>query len=116
MPEQVANVLPFKSVPTLGVEDVAGRVNDQPDNWQLLDVRSQSEVAGGVIAGSMHIYVGHIPVKLDTLPSDKHYTVMCASGARATVAASVLLNSGFRNVDVFMGSMGAWKNAGHSVD
>lgn len=116
MPEQVANALPFKSVPTLGVEDVAGRVNDQPDNWQLLDVRSQSEVAGGVIAGSMHIYVGHIPVKLDTLPSDKHYTVMCASGARATVAASVLLNSGFRNVDVFMGSMGAWKNAGHSVD
>ncbi len=115
MPAWAANALPFESVPTIGVEEVARRVNDQPDNWQLLDVRSRSEVEGGVIAGSKHIYVGHIPVKMEGLSSDKRYTVMCASGARATVAASVLLSKGLRNIDVFMGSMGAWRNAGHVV-
>ena len=115
MPAWAANGLAFESVPTLAVEDVAQRVEEQPDNWQLLDVRSHSEVEGGVIAGANHIYVGHVPEKVDSLSADTHYTVMCASGARATVAASVLLNNGIRNVDVFMGSMGAWQNAGHSV-
>lgn len=115
MPEWAANALSFESVRTLEVEEVARRVNDQPENWQLLDVRSQSEVESGVIAGAKHIYVGHVPVEMDSLSSDKHYTVMCASGARATVAASVLLANGFKNVDVFLGSMGAWRNAGLSV-
>ncbi|WP_148862195.1 MBL fold metallo-hydrolase [Marinobacter fonticola] len=115
MPGWAANGLSFESIPAIGVEDVARRVNEKPDNWQLLDVRSQSEVEGGVIDGSKHIYVGHIPVEMDALSSDKHYTVMCASGARATVAASVLLSKGVKNVDVFMGSMGAWKKAGYSV-
>jgi hydroxyacylglutathione hydrolase len=41
---------------------------------------------------------------------------MCASGARATVAASILLRRGFHNVDLFLGSMGAWKSQGYDVD
>jgi hydroxyacylglutathione hydrolase len=32
---------------------------------------------------------------------------MCGSGARATIAASVLLRLGFHHVDVFLGSVGA---------
>ncbi|WP_166259349.1 MBL fold metallo-hydrolase [Marinobacter salicampi] len=110
-----ANDRPFESVPAISVESIASRVNEQPENWQLLDVRSQSEVESGMIPGSKHLYVGHVPAELEALSKDKHYTVMCASGARATVAASVLLNNGFKNVDVFMGSMGAWQSAGHSV-
>jgi hydroxyacylglutathione hydrolase len=41
---------------------------------------------------------------------------MCGSGARATIAASVLLRAGFDKVDLFLGSMGAWKSVGFSTE
>lgn len=112
MPAWAANALPFESIPALAVEEVARRVNNHSDDWQLLDVRAQSEVQDSMIPGAKHIYIGHVPTQLETLTSDNHYTVMCASGARATIAASILLKNGFKNVDVFMGSMGAWKKSG----
>ncbi|WP_228242786.1 rhodanese-like domain-containing protein [Porphyrobacter sp. GA68] len=36
---------------------------------------------------------------------------MCASGMRATVAAGWLASRGFGKLDVYLGSMGAWKAA-----
>lgn len=115
MPGWAARALPFETVPVIGVDEVARRVKERSDGWQLLDVRAQSEVESGMVAGAKHVYVGHLPVEVDALRRDRHYTVMCASGARATVAASVLLNNGFASVDVFLGSMGAWEQAEHAV-
>ena len=37
---------------------------------------------------------------------------MFPSGARATIAASLLLRAGFSRVDLFLGSLQAWKKAG----
>lgn len=115
IPGWAANALSFGTAPAIGVGEVSQRVNQQPDGWQLLDVRSETEVSDGMIEGAKHLYVGHVLAEIDTLPRDVHYTVMCASGARATVAASVLLSQGFKRVDVFMGSMGAWRSEGHAV-
>jgi hydroxyacylglutathione hydrolase len=36
---------------------------------------------------------------------------MCASGMRASVAAGWLASKGFEHLDIYLGSMGAWKNA-----
>jgi len=115
IPGWAANALPFDTTPVIGVDEVSQRVHRQPDDWQLLDVRSETEVSDGMIEGAKHLYVGHVLAEIDTLPRNVHYTVMCASGARATVAASVLLSQGFNRVDVFMGSMGAWRSEGHAV-
>lgn len=104
-----ATANPFRSVTVIDAADVASRISKQSDNWTLLDVRSKSEIESGVIRGSLHIYVGELLNQLETLERNRHYTVMCASGARATIAASILLQAGFQNVDVFLGSMGAWK-------
>ena len=59
---------------------------------------------------------GALPAEVQNLPKDKRYTVMCASGARATVAASVLMRHGFDSVALFLGSMGAWKSRGYETD
>lgn len=90
-------------------ECVRKRVNSSKDNWLLLDVRSKDEFEQGHINGAMHQYVGHIKSCLGELDADKEYTVMCGSGARATIAASILQANKFKNVDVFLGSMGAWR-------
>lgn len=110
-----AAALPFRSTPVVDVETVAGRVNEQPNGWTLLDVRGASEVAEGIIEGAETVYVGELPQQLERLDRERRTTVMCASGARATIAASLLLRAGFRDVEVFLGSMGAWRNAGFAT-
>jgi hydroxyacylglutathione hydrolase len=40
---------------------------------------------------------------------------MCASGQRAAIAASLLERSGYKNVDVYLGSMSAWQQQKHAA-
>ncbi len=100
----------FGSLPSVDTDTVKERI-DGSDNWTLLDVRKPGEYEQSHIDGSSHIYLGELPGELDSLEREARYTVMCASGARATVAASLLKANGFDQVDVYLGSMGAWNNA-----
>ena len=102
----------FRTVPAVDTPCVAERVERGDESWCLLDVRDDNEVAHQRIAGSRHIYAGKLPGHLDELDPGMHHTVMCASGARATIAASVLCRAGFSRVDVYLGSIGAWTAAG----
>ena len=107
----IAKGLDFESIPTISTEGVKDRLDSQKDDWILLDVRGQDEVEKSKIEGSKHIYIGHLNAKYKDLDPSKHYTVMCASGQRATVAAGWLQSKGFKNIDIYLGSMGAWKAA-----
>ncbi|WP_426222793.1 rhodanese-like domain-containing protein [Psychrobacter sp. DWR1-2-3] len=75
-------------------------------------IASDEEQLATAIEGSRHIYVGQLNERWHELDKNHHYTLMCASGARATVAAGWLVSRGFDNIDIYLGSMGAWK-AGH---
>ena len=105
----------FGTMPVLDVEQVHERVEKSPDNWSLLDVRKVDEVRDEKIGDSVHVFIGELPAALDELDRNRSYTVMCASGARATIAASLLRRAGFDNVDLFLGSLGAWKTEGFST-
>jgi hydroxyacylglutathione hydrolase len=87
---------------------VKGRVESAPDDWQLLDVRDDDEVEEGRVPGARHAYVGELPEALKEFDRGLRYTVMCGSGSRATVAASVMRREGFDHVDLYLGSVSAW--------
>lgn len=103
----------FRSVAAVAVEGDARRIADLPQRWTLLDVRDRSERDDGVVEGSQQIYLCRLPEKLGELGRERHYTVKCVSGTPATIGAPVPLRAGFRHVDVFLGSLAAWKTAGH---
>lgn len=105
----------FRSLSVVDTGTVHSRLTSRMDAWTLLDVRDAEEYSAMSIDGSRHIYVGEVPARLSELAADCSYTVMCGSGARATIAASVLKRAGFHDVDVFLGSMGSWKSAGLPV-
>lgn len=107
---------PFDALPAIGVAEVSRRQAEAAADWTLLDVRGATEVSEGIVAGARHIYVGALPDSLGSLDRERRYTVMCASGARATIAASLLRHAGFAHVDVFLGSMAAWQAAGQPVE
>ena len=107
---------PLETLEFVNTETVASRVDNPPDGWTLLDVRAKDEFQGGHIEGSRHAYVGELPGAADDMDPESPVTVMCGSGARATIAASVLRRQGFADVDVYIGSMKAWESAGKPTE
>ena len=79
----------------------------------LLDVREQSEWEEAHIAGSKHIYVGHIPEQATDLPNNKPYAVICGSGRRASLGVSLLKRMGFKTVYNVLGGMNSWNALGY---
>ncbi|KHK93602.1 MBL fold metallo-hydrolase [Novosphingobium malaysiense] len=103
----------MESIPMVGTDTVEQRVSGKANAWTLLDVRAADERGEAAIAGSRHIYVGELNKRWRDLDKDESYTLMCASGMRATVAAGWLASKGFEHLDIYLGSMGAWQAAGH---
>ncbi|UAB78845.1 MBL fold metallo-hydrolase [Erythrobacter sp. SCSIO 43205] len=106
-----ANGATMNAIPMVDTDTVKSRLDGADGDWTLLDVRDADEREAAAIEGSEHIYVGELNERWSELDKDKSYTLMCASGMRATVAAGWLASRGFRNIDVYLGSMGAWKAA-----
>jgi hydroxyacylglutathione hydrolase len=60
----------------------------------VIDVRQRSEWEAGHLEGSHHVFVGDVPDRLETFDRDALNTVVCASGYRSAMAASVLDRAG----------------------
>ena len=106
-----ANGVTMNSLPMVDTDKVQSRLDTAEGDWTLLDVRDADEREASAIEGSEHIYVGELNERWSQLDKDRSYTLMCASGMRATVAAGWLASRGFSNFDIYLGSMGAWKTA-----
>ena len=64
----------------------------------ILDVRTKDEYNSGHIKGSINIPVQNLNAQLSKLKKDKTIITCCASGARSSVAKSILKQNGFENV------------------
>lgn len=62
----------------------------------ILDVRQRSEWDAGHLPGSEHGFVGELPARLPGLIGRGPLTIACASGFRASIAASLLHGAGAR--------------------
>lgn len=100
--------LPLATLDFITTETVESRLADSSETWSLLDVRSIDEFDAGHIEGAQHLYVGHMADRLPDLELKSRVTVMCGSGMRASIAASILRRAGHRDVDVYYGSWAAW--------
>jgi hydroxyacylglutathione hydrolase len=83
---------------------------------QVLDVRSDEEWRSGHVPRARHVMAGVLADAVATLPKDRTLALMCASGYRSTVAASVLERAGFGNVVNVTGGMAAWQHAGLPIE
>jgi hydroxyacylglutathione hydrolase len=82
----------------------------------VLDVRADDEWQTGHVAGARHIMGGFLADRLSELPDDGNpIAVICASGYRSTVAASILERAPRGPVVNVTGGMAAWTQAGLPV-
>jgi glyoxylase-like metal-dependent hydrolase (beta-lactamase superfamily II)/rhodanese-related sulfurtransferase len=79
----------------------------------LLDVRYPQEWRDdGTVTGAIELSIGDLSDRLDVLPRDAPITVMCKSGTRASIAASMLDAAGF---DVRLMATGGAPNVAEAV-
>jgi hydroxyacylglutathione hydrolase len=83
----------------------------------VVDVRSDEEWSDGHVAGARHLMAGTLADHATSLPRDGvTLALMCGTGYRSTVAASVLERTGFTNLVNLTGGMAAWQHAGLPVE
>lgn len=103
---------PMAMIPQLPVHDL----RSANPRVQPLDVRGDGEWQGGRIPGAHHVFLGELRERLSELDCDRPYATYCASGFRASVAASILAAAGFTRVHNVPGSWKAWKSAGYDIE
>jgi hydroxyacylglutathione hydrolase len=81
----------------------------------VVDVRNQSEWDEGHIPGAKHIMLGYLPERLHEIPADRPAVVLCATGNRSAIGASILQAGGVQPVANLMGGYRDWKLAGLPV-
>jgi rhodanese-related sulfurtransferase len=75
---------------------------------RLLDVRTAGEYEAEHIDGALHLPLPSLLRRLMELPRESPLAVICGSGYRSSIAASLLRAAGFSRVQNVMGGMGAY--------
>lgn len=102
------SALPLERLPQITVHELAQR----RDELAVLDVRQPAEWADGHLDGATFVTGGALPSRLDEVP-DGPVAVICGSGFRSSVSASLLAHHGRDDVVNVLGGMSAWNAAGY---
>ena len=84
----------------------------QDDNALILDVRTDVEVAEGIIPNAQQIDIQNAAGFMDKaqeLDATKNYYVYCRTGARSAQACMILNSLGFPNTYNLMGGITEWE-------
>src|SRR5512145_51572 len=81
----------------------------------LVDVRTDAEVARGVIAGAVHIPLHLLPTRYGELDPGGEVVVYCQSGGRSAQACAWLSAKGYARVHNLAGGVGAWLREGQPL-
>ena len=76
------------------------QTRDEGQAPMVIDVRQRNEFLVGHIAGALNIELGELQDHLDGLPREVPIVTVCASGARASTAGSILRRDGRANIQV----------------
>jgi len=106
---------PVAAIERMPIGELPSRSTD-PD-LQILDVRDQGEWDAGHIPGSVHTPYHDVVSLPDGLDPAKPIAVVCGSGQRAAVAASLIARYGAEDViHVTDGGVPAWGRAGNPIE
>ena len=75
----------------------------------VVDVRAPKEREAKHIKGSVHVPLNQLRGRASELPKDRTVAVHCAGGYRSSIAASILQQEGFTEIEELAGGITAWE-------
>jgi phage shock protein E len=105
-----------QQVKTIDV-DTFKDLTEKLSNEIILDVRTDSEVAQGVIANAEQIDFSDssFEVNIERLDKNKPIFIYCAVGGRSGQASKILASKGFKEVYNLDGGINAWLATGNTT-
>ena len=105
-----AAALPVESFERIDIDTLHKRWS-QRSPMTIVDVRRDDEWSEGHIPDSQHLHLGELPQHLDEVPRDNPIAVICRTGHRASIAASMIAATG-RQVIAVQGGVPDWSERG----
>jgi hydroxyacylglutathione hydrolase len=105
---------PLERLPQITVHELRERLRSGEIN--LVDVRQPAEWAAGHVPGARFVTGAELPERLDDLPNGKPLAVMCSSGYRSSVVASLIAATGHVSVRNVLGGITAWTAANYQTE
>ncbi|MCK5680250.1 MBL fold metallo-hydrolase, partial [bacterium] len=84
-------------------------VLEKHTNHIVLDVRNEQEWQSGHIDKAQHLPLPQLINQGFSCEIDQHISIICMSGYRSNIAASILKQRGYKNVYSVIGGMSTWK-------
>jgi hydroxyacylglutathione hydrolase len=104
---------PLHSYEVATVEKIAGPV--QRGDVVVVDVRNETEWAEGHLPESKHIMLGYLAQRAGEVVDHRPVVVLCRTGNRSAIGASILLAQGAKEVMNLQGGIRDWEAAGLPV-
>lgn len=101
----------------LTVQDVRSKL-DSDRSFFLVDVREESEWAGGHLPSAIHLSKGIIERDIEATVADSGAEIICycGGGYRSALVADNLRKMGYTNVWSMDGGFGGWRAAGLPIE
>ena len=106
--------LELDTLPRLSVDELYAQLD--ADALQVLDVRAPAEYASGHVPRASNVPLPELESRAGELDRGAPLAIVCASGYRSSVAASILRRHGFRDLYDTVGGTSAWIGAGFPTD
>jgi rhodanese-related sulfurtransferase len=103
--------LPTEHVAQLSPQELRQMI-DSSSKAVLVDVRARQEFEALSIPGAINIPAPDLRARHAELPKDRTVAVICSTGMRSSLAASILQRNGFRDVRNVAGGMNGYAAAG----
>ncbi|MBM3306130.1 MAG: MBL fold metallo-hydrolase [Candidatus Aminicenantes bacterium] len=104
--------LPGDRVSQTSVRELRDMIGKK-ERFTLVDVRSANEFANGHIGGAVNIPAPDLRTKYRALKKDRPVVLICGTGHRSSLGASLLRKSGFKDVRNVAGGMTGYTAAGY---
>jgi glyoxylase-like metal-dependent hydrolase (beta-lactamase superfamily II)/rhodanese-related sulfurtransferase len=101
---------PLAKMEQVNAEELYSRLSEASPG-QLVDVRRPGEWQAGHVAAAIHIPLHELARDAARLDRGSAVALICATGYRSTIAASVLEREGFSHLINVVGGMNAWSSA-----
>lgn len=93
------------------------RMLRKEDQFDLLDIRTPTEIKRGVLPNARSLAMHLIPLKLSFFSaSPRQIVIYCRTGSRSAQVCRFLNQQGINNVISLRGGVVKWVSGGHEMD
>jgi glyoxylase-like metal-dependent hydrolase (beta-lactamase superfamily II)/rhodanese-related sulfurtransferase len=92
------------------------QLRDERRQLRVLDVRGPGEYASGHVPGAQLVPLNELAKRMTEIEESVPLAIICASGYRSSIAASLLARSGRDAVINVIGGTGAWRRDGLPIE